>query len=124
DASEPRTVAKRIGRREDDQGQRSCDGFGVRSTRCKEKEHTPGRVTPERPARDGKEVRTMRNITSFRRRGAGMTEYVILVGMLSILLIGAIERFKTQIDVTIRGTDGNGGMVGNAGVGGVNNGIG
>jgi Flp pilus assembly pilin Flp len=39
-----------------------------------------------------------------RRRGAGMTEYVIIVGMIGILLIGVVERYKEQIRVTIVGT--------------------
>jgi len=43
---------------------------------------------------------------SRRRRGAGMTEYIILVGLIAILLAGIVERYKVQIDVTIRGTEG------------------
>ncbi|MEZ0229479.1 MAG: hypothetical protein ACAI25_12690 [Planctomycetota bacterium] len=39
-----------------------------------------------------------------RRRGAGMTEYVIMVGMIGILLIGVVERYKDQIYVTIVGS--------------------
>src|SRR5262245_60182527 len=48
-------------------------------------------------------MRTMRKSSS-RRRGAGMTEYVIIVGMVGILLVGAVERFKDQIYVTIVGS--------------------
>ena len=46
----------------------------------------------------------MRKIMNNRRRGAGMTEYVIIVGMIGILLIGVVERYKEQIRVTIVGT--------------------
>ncbi len=64
----------------------------------------------------------MRKIMSLkRRRGAGMTEYVIIVGMIGILLVGVVERYKEQIRVTIVGTDGNGGMTGNAGLGSATN---
>jgi len=34
-----------------------------------------------------------------------MTEYVILVGLIAILVVGAIMHFKDQLDVTIEGTD-------------------
>ena len=59
-----------------------------------------------------------------RRRGAGMTEYIILVGLIAILLAGIVERYKTQIEVTIVGTNGVGGMAGNTGVGGIGNAMG
>lgn len=65
----------------------------------------------------------MRNLLSFsrRRRGAGMTEYVIIVGMIAILLVGAVESFKEQIRVTIVGNKDGGGMVGNNGLGSASN---
>ena len=37
-----------------------------------------------------------------------MTEYVILVGLIGILLVGAVEHYKTQIEVTIVGNEGAG----------------
>lgn len=56
-----------------------------------------------------------------RRLGQGMTEYIIIVGLVAILLIAAVQSFSTQVDVTIRGTNGKGGMSG--GVGDVGNDI-
>ena len=35
-----------------------------------------------------------------RRRGQGMTEYIIIVGLIAILLIGAITRFKGTLQNT------------------------
>ncbi len=46
------------------------------------------------------------------RRGQGMTEYIILVGLLCILLIGGVTTFKESVREAIEGTDGNGGMTG------------
>lgn len=56
-----------------------------------------------------------------RRLGQGMTEYIVLVGLIGILLIAAVGRFKEQIRVTIEGSDGQSGMVGE--VDGVREGI-
>ncbi len=39
-----------------------------------------------------------------RRQGQGMTEYIILVGLIAILLITVVTQFKTSIQVTIEGT--------------------
>ena len=47
-----------------------------------------------------------------RRRGQGMTEYIVIVGLIAIGLVVAVGNFRTQIDITIQGTDGNGGMAG------------
>ena len=41
-----------------------------------------------------------------RRLGQGMTEYVIIVGLVAILLIATVRSFSSQIDLTIRGTTG------------------
>lgn len=35
-----------------------------------------------------------------RRRGQGMTEYIIIVGLIAILLIGAVEAFKDKLNET------------------------
>jgi pilus assembly protein Flp/PilA len=35
-----------------------------------------------------------------RRRGQGMTEYIIIVGLIAILLIGAVEAFKGKLEET------------------------
>jgi Flp pilus assembly pilin Flp len=45
-------------------------------------------------------------ISNRRRRGQGMTEYIVLVGLIGILLIAAVTRFKNQIQYTIEGTAG------------------
>ena len=47
-----------------------------------------------------------RNMAVARRRGQGMTEYIIVVGLVAILLVGVVVRFKEQIRVTIVGTKG------------------
>ena len=47
-----------------------------------------------------------------RRQGQGMTEYIIIVGLIAILLVAVVIRFKEQLRVTIEGSDGNGGMTG------------
>lgn len=39
-----------------------------------------------------------------RRHGQGMTEYIILVGLIAILLIAVVTKFKTAIQITIEGT--------------------
>lgn len=41
-----------------------------------------------------------------RRLGQGMTEYIILVGLIAVLLTVAVTRFKNQIQYTIEGTTG------------------
>jgi Flp pilus assembly pilin Flp len=55
------------------------------------------------------------------RRGQGMTEYIVIVGLIAIGLVVAVSNFRDQIDRTIQGTDGNGGAVG--GVNNINDGI-
>ena len=35
-----------------------------------------------------------------RRRGQGMTEYIIIVGLIAILLITAVETFKNKLQDT------------------------
>jgi hypothetical protein len=42
-----------------------------------------------------------------RRRGQGMTEYIIVVGLIGILLVAAIFRFKETLRVTIEGSAGD-----------------
>ena len=32
-----------------------------------------------------------------KRRGQGMTEYVILVGLVAVALVGAVTKFKTSL---------------------------
>lgn len=39
-----------------------------------------------------------------RRQGQGMTEYIILVGLIAILLVAVVTNFKDSIQVTIEGT--------------------
>jgi hypothetical protein len=41
-----------------------------------------------------------------------MTEYIILVGLIAILLTGAVLRFSDQIKATFIGRNGNGGAAG------------
>jgi Flp pilus assembly pilin Flp len=38
--------------------------------------------------------------TLARRRGQGMTEYVILVGLIAILLVVSVETFKNKLEET------------------------
>ncbi len=35
--------------------------------------------------------------TSKRRKGQGLTEYVIIVGLIAVLLIGAVTKFKDAL---------------------------
>ncbi len=35
-----------------------------------------------------------------RRRGQGMTEYIIIVGLIAILLVAAVETFKNKLNET------------------------
>ncbi len=39
-----------------------------------------------------------------RRQGQGMTEYIILVGLIAVLLTVVVTRFKDAIQLTIEGT--------------------
>lgn len=39
-----------------------------------------------------------------RRHGQGMTEYIIIVGLIAMLLIWAITRYKNQVQITIEGS--------------------
>ena len=41
-----------------------------------------------------------------RRQGQGMTEYIMLVGLIGLLLITVVTNFKTSIQVTIEGSTG------------------
>ena len=41
-----------------------------------------------------------------RRQAQGMTEYIIIVGLIAILLVGAVVRYRLAIDATIQGTKG------------------
>ena len=49
---------------------------------------------------------------SRRQLGAGMTEYIILVGLVGLLLIPVVGIFKNQIEITLVGGDSNAGMAG------------
>jgi Flp pilus assembly pilin Flp len=42
--------------------------------------------------------KTIQNLR--RRRGQGMTEYIIIVGLIAILLVGAITKFKGALENT------------------------
>jgi Flp pilus assembly pilin Flp len=46
----------------------------------------------------------MRIGSNRRRQGQGMTEYIVIVGLIAILLIAAITRYKEQVRVTIEGS--------------------
>jgi Flp pilus assembly pilin Flp len=37
------------------------------------------------------------------RRGAGLTEYIILVGVIAVLALGAFKLFGNQVKATITG---------------------
>lgn len=46
-----------------------------------------------------------------RQRAQGMTEYIIIVGLVAIALIVAVDRYRQSLDVAIQGTtDGVGGV--------------
>lgn len=40
---------------------------------------------------------SLRTRTQRRRRGQGMTEYIVLVGLIAILLIAAVTQFKNAL---------------------------
>ena len=45
------------------------------------------------------EVRSiMQSRRQTRRRGQGMTEYIIIVGLIAILLVGAVMQFKNALN--------------------------
>ena len=46
------------------------------------------------------------------QRGQGMTEYIIIVGLIALLLIAAVRAYKDEVEIAIVGTDGQGGMTG------------
>ena len=39
-----------------------------------------------------------------RRRGQGMTEYIIIVGLIAILLVGAVGAFKNALNDAFEGS--------------------
>jgi Flp pilus assembly pilin Flp len=39
----------------------------------------------------------MKKIIRRRRTGQGMTEYIIIVGLIAILLVGAVTKFKDAL---------------------------
>jgi len=46
-------------------------------------------------------MKLIRNLTGRRRRrGQGMTEYIIIVGLIAIVLIAAIKKFSTALETT------------------------
>jgi Flp pilus assembly pilin Flp len=45
--------------------------------------------------------RKLRNLR--RRRGQGMTEYIIIVGLIAIVLIGAVSSFGGKLNETFKG---------------------
>jgi Flp pilus assembly pilin Flp len=45
--------------------------------------------------------RAMMNLRNLRRRrGQGMTEYIIIVGLIAILLVTAVSTFKNKLEET------------------------
>lgn len=50
--------------------------------------------------------------TRKRRRGQGMTEYIVIVGLIAIVLIAAIKSYSGAVEDVIVGTDGAGGITG------------
>lgn len=52
--------------------------------------------------------------TRKRRRGQGMTEYVVLVGLIAIVLIAAIKSYSGAVEDVIVGTDGESGLTSGA----------
>lgn len=46
------------------------------------------------------------------RRAQGMTEYIVIVGLIAIVLISAVSSYKETVRTAIEGTDGNGGAAG------------
>jgi Flp pilus assembly pilin Flp len=42
-----------------------------------------------------------------RRKGQGMTEYIIIVGLIAILLVGAVTLFKNQLEKTFNSATNN-----------------
>jgi hypothetical protein len=46
-------------------------------------------------------------VRAHRRRGQGATESVILVGLIALLLLGVVQRFSHQIQVTFVGSTGS-----------------
>lgn len=53
--------------------------------------------------------------TRLIRRAQGMTEYIVIVGLVAIALIGAVTSYKETVRVAIEGTDGAGGLSGGVG---------
>jgi len=45
-------------------------------------------------------MKLIRKLTTRRRRGQGMTEYIIIVGLIAIVLIAAIKKFSTALETT------------------------
>ena len=43
-----------------------------------------------------------RLVPARRRRGQGMTEYIVICGLIAILLIGVIAKFRGQLDASYR----------------------
>ena len=56
-------------------------------------------------------MRTLRNRRG-SRLGQGMSEYIIIVGLIAIFLIFAVRLYGDTVDTAIQGTDGRGGAVG------------
>jgi hypothetical protein len=51
-------------------------------------------------------------VMHLRKRGQGMTEYIIIVGLIAIVLIFAVKQYGNTVDVAIQGgTTGVGGVV-------------
>lgn len=45
-----------------------------------------------------------RKLNRRRRRGQGMTEYIIIVGLIAILLVGAVSKFKDALNNAFTGS--------------------
>lgn len=47
------------------------------------------------------------------RRRQGMTEYVVIVGLIAILLVGAVYRFRNSVNTAIQGSADRANGIGN-----------
>ena len=47
-----------------------------------------------------KQIAKLRSLR--RRRGQGMTEYIIIVGLIAVMLIGAVEAFRDKLGDTFK----------------------
>ena len=45
-------------------------------------------------------MKLIRKLSARRRRGQGMTEYIIIVGLIAIVLIAAVKQFSAALTTT------------------------